>query len=172
MEINIAIETYSDIFSDFDNRDFKVRALSKDFLEELHVRLRRIGAKTELKIVFQIPASRRDRESERLIIERLRGFYIERRTHYERESRIARMRAVVYVSIGLLLMAAADLLVKRFTESSLFNDFLLIPSWFFVWSGFDILAKRGETRGKKKYYDALALSATEFESAEVRQRME
>jgi len=67
------------LFSDFDIRGYGERALSKDFLDELHVRLRRSRIKSGLDIVFLIPSERRDETDEALIIERIRGFFADRR---------------------------------------------------------------------------------------------
>jgi hypothetical protein len=167
MEIVIAIDTYDDLFSDFDVRGYGDRALSKDFLDELRVRLRRSWENPDLNIVFLIPSSRRSIEGEALIVERIRDFFVERRDHYLREDKTAKLKCLLFVALGLTLSMAANVIVERFAFLPLFNDFLLIPSWFFVWSGFDFLIKRGELGRKKKYYAALAGSGTAFRAMDT-----
>lgn len=162
MEIAISLDDYDDLFSDFDARGYADRALSRDFLDELHVRLRRMIDKTGLSIVFLVPESVRDLSVEAQVVERLRGFYAEREGHYVRMDRRAALRGMAFIGLGLALSVLANFIVDRFLSMPLFNDFLLIPSWFFVWSGFDCFIKRGELREKKKYYAGLSASRTAF----------
>ncbi len=167
MDIAIALDAYDDLFSDFDIRGYGERALSKDFLDELRVRLRRSWAKPSLTIVFLLPAAARSPSDEALIVERIRAFYEERREHYLREDRRAKLSSLLFVGIGLALSVAANIIVERFASLPLFNDFLLIPSWFFVWSGFELFNKNREDIGrKKKYYAALSASTTVFRDIE------
>jgi hypothetical protein len=167
MEIAIALDTYDDLFSDFDIRGYGERALSRDFLDELRVRLRRFGTKPGFDILFLVPAERRNEADEKLIIERIRLFYADRREHYRREDERVKRRALSFVAIGLALSVAANFVAGRFDSLPLFNDFILIPSWFFVWSGFEALIKNREEIGKKrKYYHALSESRTSFRAIE------
>jgi hypothetical protein len=171
VEIAIALDTYDDLFSDFDIRGYSERALSKDFLDELRVQLRRSGIKSGLDIVFLLPSERRDETDEALIIERIRAFYADRREHYRREDGKSKRRSLAFIAIGLALSVAANFIVGRLGFFPLFNDFILIPSWFFVWSGFEALIKnRDEIGRKKKYYAALYESRTSFRAIESYRR--
>jgi hypothetical protein len=167
MEIAISLDTYDDLFSDFDVRSYSDRALSKDFLDELRLRMRRIRDKADLAIVFLVPESGRDVSVEAQIVERLRGFFAEREGHYVREDRNAALRGLAFIGLGLALSVLANFIVDRFLSMPLFNDFLLIPSWFFVWSGFDCLIRRGELRKTRRYYAGLSASRTSFRAAEA-----
>jgi len=165
MEVAISLDTYDDLFSDFDIRGYRDRALSKDFLDELHMRLRKTSDKSDLDVVFLIPADLRDMADEALIIERIRRFYTERESHYVREDRNATLRGLMFIAIGLALSLVANYIVERFLSTTLFKDFALIPSWFFVWSGFDYLVKREEIRRKRRYYTDLSSSKITFRDA-------
>jgi hypothetical protein len=163
MEIAIALDTYDDLFSDFDIRGYGERALSKDFLDELRVRLRRMRPAGDLAIVFLVPEARRNPEDEKLIIERLRSFYADRCESCRREGVKALRRSLAFVAIGIILSVAASFAVGYLHLNPLFSDFVLIPSWFFVWSGIENFLKSREEIGcKKRYYGALAASATVF----------
>ncbi|HUX38775.1 MAG TPA: hypothetical protein VMV44_12815 [Rectinemataceae bacterium] len=167
MEIIIALDSYDDLFSDFDIRDYGERALSWDLLDELHVRLRRTRKLSELEIVFILPSALRRADHELLIVERMRSFFDERRDNYFREDRKAKRLSLLYLAIGLVLSIGANLVVERFSFLPLFGDFVLIPSWFFVWSGFDLLiTNRKEISRKRKYYEALSTSRTRFRNLE------
>jgi hypothetical protein len=167
MEILIALDTYDDIFSDFDIRGYGERAISRDFLDELHIRLRRLGTRTGFDLVLIIPKEERDAGNEALIIERLRTFFDERHAHYFGEDRKRKLNSLLFVAIGLALSFAANFFVERFLFFPLIKDFLLIPAWFFVWSGLDLFFKNREEIGRKKnYYIALAGSRTVFRDRE------
>jgi hypothetical protein len=162
MEIAISLDAYDDLFSDFDIRGYADRALSKDFLDELHLRMRRARDRSGLEIALLVPEERRDLAGEEQIIGRLRRFYAEREAHCVKEDRNAALRGLAFIGTGLALSVLANFIVGRFLSMPLFNDFLLIPSWFFVWSGFDYLTKREELRKKRRYYAELSASRTTF----------
>jgi hypothetical protein len=167
MEIAIALDTYDDLFSDFDIRGYEERALSKDFLDELRVRLRRSWTKPNLNIVFLIPAGGRSGADEELIVQRMSSFFAERREHYLREDKKAKRKSFLFVIVGLALSVAANIVAESFVSLPLFNDFILIPSWFFVWSGFELFNKnRDEIGWKKRYYAALSDSRAAFRDIE------
>lgn len=167
MEVAIALETYDDLFSDFDIRSYGERAISRDFLDELRVRLRKAGPGTKVDLVLLIPGERRDVEDEALIVERMRVFFEERRAHYLREDRKAKRNSALFVAAGVSLFVAASLLAERFDFLPLLADFLLVPAWFFVWNGLELFLKdKEEIRRKRGYYGSLALSRTAFRDIE------
>jgi hypothetical protein len=162
MEVAIALDTYDDLFSDFDIRGYGERALSKDFLDELRVRLRKYWPRPDLAIVLLVPSAERDREAEALIVSRIDRYFVEGRDKYERASRRGWLTALLFVSAGLVLSLAANLIVERFSFLPLFKDFLLVPSWFFVWSGFDLVVNRDDIGKKRRYYKALSSASILF----------
>ena len=94
-------------------------------------------------------------------------FFAERREHCQREDRRAALRSLLFVAVGLALSLGANYAVGRFESLPLFADFMLIPSWFFVWSGFEsYVDSRGEFGRKKKYYGALSLARIAFRDLE------
>jgi hypothetical protein len=167
MEAVIALEGYDDLFSDFDIRSYGERAISRDFLDELRLRLRKAGDGAKVDIVFLIPSPARDGAEEDLIIERLSVFFAERRAHHLREDVRARRNSLLFVAMGLALSLAANFLVERLGFWPLFRDFVLIPAWFFVWNGLDLFFKnRREVGRQKDYYATLASSRIVFRNVE------
>jgi hypothetical protein len=167
MEIAIALDSYDDLFSDFDIRGYGERALSRDFLDELRVRLRRSGIKAGHNLVFLMPAQDRRADEEVLILSRLGDFFTERRAYCLREDRRAFLTSLLYIVVGLALSVGANFVVDRYSFLPLFNDFVLIPSWFFVWSGLALLVtERREIARKKRYYAALTGCPASFADRE------
>lgn len=166
-EIGIALDTYDDIFSDFDIRGYDERAISRDFLDELRLRLRRRAGEAALAIVFLIPLSERSPQQESLVLERLKSFFQERRAYYRKENSRTLLTSLLLVAIGLGLALGANLLANRAGASSLLGDFLLIPAWFFVWNGLELLIKnRREINRKGEYYGQLCGARLEFRDRE------
>ena len=166
-DIGIALDTYDDIFSDFDIRGYDERAISRDFLDELRLRLRRHVSETPLAIVLLIPISERSPQQEGLILERLASFFQERKAYYRKENRRTLLTSLLLVAIGLGLAMGANLLVGYPGVPSLLSDFLLIPAWFFVWNGLELLIKnRREISRKGDYYGLLRGARLEFRDRE------
>ncbi len=167
MEIVIALDTYEDIFSDFDIRGFDERSFSVDFLDELRFRMRKPLNDERLSIVLLVPAAGREASEETLILERMRSFFDGRSLEYRRRAIKSRLTSFLYVVMGLVFLAAGTLLSRWLSIPVLMENFLLIPAWFFVWSGLELFIRgREEIIAKKDYYSRLAEASTVFMNRE------
>jgi len=161
MEILIALDLYDDIFSDFDIRGFNERTISRDFLDEMSLRMSRMPAKDKLRVVFVLPREQRVEHDEVVIVNRIKRFFSYRHTRYRQKDKKVKWRSILFFAIGLALLAAANFV--HHLIPSIFNDFLLIPSWFFVWSGLEqFLGSRDKLKKKKHYYEVLSNARYEF----------
>ena len=130
------------------------------------LRARKAGGEG-LDIVLLTPADQRDAGAEELIAGRLRVFFEERRAHSQAEDRSAKRRSLSFVATGLVLTIGANYLVESLDFFPLFRDFLLIPAWFFVWNGLELLIKnRREISRKGDYYGLLRGARLEFRDRE------
>ncbi|MEM4703003.1 MAG: hypothetical protein QXP53_00750 [Candidatus Pacearchaeota archaeon] len=138
-EISILLDTYNDIFSDFDPRDLSIRALSDDFLLEAKKAVREKGPGIhELK--FMIPENKRDLKIERIIKKRLKNHFEEHFRAKEKEVRDKRKNGLILASLGFLLMIlGAIVLFTHFLEGSFISAVLIVvlepAGWFFFWEG-------------------------------------
>ena len=170
----IALDCYDDLFSDFDIREYGERAISRDFLDELRLRMRRKRTEVEVedveggshgqtRLLLLVPATLRRSQDEELIVQRLMSFFRDRQEHYRNESRRIWRGLAFDSAIGLTLSFGASYAVERLGFFSLFRDFLLIPAWFFVWRGLESLMRnRAEIRDKRLYYERLASASIVF----------
>jgi len=136
-EISLILDTYDDIFSDFDPRPYSVRALSQDFLEELkRGSVDKVSGDIELTLL--IPTSQKDRNRELIIEERLRDHF--KKHHASLLKKVWRVKKMggVMVFVGTFLgtsVAIANMLLKP-TFTSVFALVFLEPaSWFLIWEG-------------------------------------
>jgi len=166
MRIEIALTTYNDIFSDFDIRDYRQRQLSKDFLDELRIRMFKKTDALTTSIIMMLDARQRNEEDERLIINRLKAFFGERYSSYTLKRRKNIAQACVFGALGIGFFLAAQMLSQR--VGNLFRDFLLIPSWYLVWSAFEkIFNMSQEISKKREYYKNLSNAAIEFRNTDT-----
>jgi hypothetical protein len=138
--VSLWLDTYEDIFSDFDPHPYGQRALSEDFLAEAKraVRDRRDDV-PELRLL--IPAHVRNLESEATIRKRLRDHF---RRHADRLAR--ERRRGIWVSLGIaaagFAVMTASALLRRQPETvtrTVLHVLLEPAGWFAVWFGLDQL---------------------------------
>jgi hypothetical protein len=151
-EVSLLLDTYEDIFSDFDPRPFHSRALSVDFLEEATRATRE--SEGSLQLHFLIPKTAHNIDTETVIRKRLHEHF---RRHYDllhKEYHDTVFRGILITLLGFILMFAATYV--NMLELKTFLMYLLITflepaGWFTVWSGLDIVFFHSGSR--KTEYD-------------------
>ncbi len=151
-DISIAIDSYDDIFSDFDPREFSQREVSDDLLKDLKRRYVE-GKSGRLEVRFILPADLREPKLEATIKKRLREHFERRLKGLEGEVHKRRWRGKMYIAFGALF-----LLVQAY-YSSFFRDVLssellaiiLVPAgWFGMWTGIEKLLEDPERVEEQK----------------------
>ncbi len=163
MSVQIAIDSYDDLFSDFDIRDYRERYISSDLLNELRMRTNKVAGRNGIDLVFIIDSKERSAEAEDVIAKRLRVFFDSRheRNKSKKNSIIMTMAAFEIIGMAFLLMANV---LEKYTFPYL-KEFLLIPSWFFIWNGLErYLNNRKSIDRNIKYYSKLRRSRIVFRS--------
>ena len=165
-EISLLLDSYDDIFSDFDPRPYNQRALSQDFLAESQ-RAARDKASGQIQLKFMILGSRRDAVHEALIKKRLKE-------HFKKHLEEARVQVnhiirqgVVFSVIGVVLMFAATLVLFRSPETTMLTSFLVIflepAGWFFFWEGLNlVIFESKKMRPNLKFYEKMVKSEIVF----------
>ena len=162
MSVQIAIDHYDDLFSDFDIRSYEERYISTDFLNELRMRTSKLMHKKEIQIIIKIDEKERNIEDEKIIAERLRIFFKNRYERNLKKKKQIVINAIVLEVIGIAFMLIAIFLGK-YTIDYL-KEFMLVPAWFFVWNGLDKYVFNKKVLEKKvKYYSILNNSRIRFE---------
>jgi hypothetical protein len=138
-EISIWLDTYDDIFSDFDSRPYSDRALSDDFLKEAIKMSREKTSKTrELKLL--LPSSKRNEKDEAIIRKNLHTYF---RIHYHElflEMKKILRKGWLYTAIGMMMMVVAAYIEPlKGNWSYLHVAFVVVEpaGWFLVWTGLD-----------------------------------
>ncbi len=137
--ISIAIDTYDDIFSDFDPRDVVDRDLSEDFINEL-ARRHRQGKKGKFDVFIVAPKAIEDQAIEKKITARLNKYFHQKYLRYKKSIDELRIRGAIYIAFGMALLAALTLFayfgkVERLTIELVGIIFMPL-GWFGIWEGF------------------------------------
>ena len=146
-EISIVLDTYDDIFSDFDPRPFSERALSVDLLVEMRRRKveSRKGKKVEVR--FLIPAKMRDTKIEAVIRKRLREYFRGELKEAEGKAKARRMKGLAFIAGGAALLLAVGYAYTKMEPSSIVTvaEILLTPpGWFSMWVGLEKVVEEQE----------------------------
>jgi hypothetical protein len=138
--VSLWLDTYEDIFSDFDPRPYGQRALSEDFIAEAKraVRDRRDDV-PELR--FLVPTHVRNLSDEATIRKRLRDHFRRHADRLKRERRRSIWGSLGIAAAGFGVMTASALLRRQpDTVTRTVLHVLLEPAgWFAVWFGLDQL---------------------------------
>lgn len=137
-EISLWLDTYDDIFSDFDPRPYSERALSVDFLDEVK-RASRERASGILELKLLIPKDMRNSEKESSIKKRLHEHFKKHHAILKKEKKKIVKTSIFTCLIGFTMMAFASLL--RTLHPTVFNSILMVlfepAGWFAVWFSLD-----------------------------------
>jgi hypothetical protein len=163
-EIALSLDSYDDIFSDFDPRPYSERALSDDFLIESKKAARDKTGTLELK--FLIPNQLRKPNVEFKIKKRLREHF---RKHYlvlEKESKDIVKKGIWITILGFFLMVVATSLYDL-PSGNFFFVFLRVmlepAGWFIVWFGLDqIFYSKKEKKPELDFYAKMSKANISF----------
>lgn len=129
-EIDLALNSYEDIFSSFDPRPFAERALSVDFLSECK---RASADKTSPELILMIPKAKRNKKSEADIKLRLTGHFQKHCREKEEEIKKTKREGLMWMSLGVIIIITSVIL-HRIKEMILI-EIMFVFSWFFIWEG-------------------------------------
>jgi len=138
-DLTVAIDTWDDIFSDFDPRPIEKRVLSEDFLTEIKKRFRE-SRSGQVTVTFLAPRVLKDDEFEKKVIKRLKSYFKFRSLSVLKEINDLRRRGFYFVLIGICSLATLTFLTYYKTAEQLTLELIgiiLMPlGWFGIWEGF------------------------------------
>lgn len=138
--VQLTLDSYQDLFSDFDPRPYSERGLSDDFLHELKSAVKEITVE-DFELILSLPAKERDPELEKIIKERLHGYFKKHDQFLLREKRELIKSGIWLTMFGLLIMCMAWFLSWQDDNKmmSLLKVILEPAGWFMSWGGLDRL---------------------------------
>ncbi|HEY0745026.1 MAG TPA: hypothetical protein VGD40_26355 [Chryseosolibacter sp.] len=165
--VTLWIDSYSDIFSDFDPRPFSDRMISDDFLAQFQRASREI--KGDIAILrLLVPEGTQKEEHERVIKKRLHSFFLTMFRQIAEEIKEVRTRGVYFIIASMVLMLITSYI--SYLELSGFHINVLLVlfepgSWFLFWTGLESLTSTSRARKKEiGFYSKLSNIHIEFSS--------
>lgn len=139
-EIALWLDTYDDIFSDFDPRPFTQRAVSVDFLDEIR-RASRDKVSGQIELRFLIPKDLRKETDEQQIKKRLKDHFKKHMDETAKEVRKTLGKGLSIAALGFVSMFIS-VVVHYYIPIELLKvvlTTLLEPAgWFLMFYGFDM----------------------------------
>ncbi len=169
-DISIALDTYDDIYSDFDPRPHAEREISADLLKELERRTH-TGVKGNFEVRFFLPKALRDEKSEGRIIRRLRAYFLGEVKELELKDKGRRRSGINFMVAGLASLftyAYVENLPFAIGQLASFIEVLLVPfGWFSMWVGLEKLVQEKDAYARElEFYQKLAKANYMFLSEE------
>ena len=132
--ISLVLDSYNDIFSDFDPRDYSEKALSEDFLSECKRAARDKENHIELRLL--IPIKKRNSTHENKIRKRLKDHFHRHFKIEEKEMKKTKSQGIAWFILGAIIITVGAFLSKY--QGFIFNLLVTIAEpagWFSFWEG-------------------------------------
>jgi len=169
-EIAIVIDTWDDIFSDFDPRPLNERTISGDFMDELKKRYLETP-RGNMQLIIYAPVGLKDEKSEQMVVRRLKTHFKYLALEAKREMVQARIRGTIFLCVGFAALAFLTLATYVQMMSAIALAVVQIPlmplGWFGMWEGFsklvDAMPRQAEI---EDLYDKLSKARYDFRYVE------
>ena len=165
-EISLLLDTYDDIFSDFDPRPYSERALSDDFLLEAKKASRdKESGKVELE--FLIPKHLKNANQEYLIKKRLRSHFKKHHTRLTQEKKVVIKGGITFTITGIFLMLVATYILFSTLQKTFITSFVIVllepGGWFLFWTGLDkIVLESKKFKPDIEFYEKMSRAKINF----------
>ncbi len=141
--IHIGLDSYDDIFSDFDPSPYQKRLLSEDFVVEARRRCSETR-KGGLELRFSLPEKMRNQKTEALIKRRVKQYFRAKLKDFEDEIGKGRRVGAVYFIAGFLVLLFVGLVpqIGGLGDVARFLEILLVPvGWFGMFDGVELVVE-------------------------------
>ncbi|MBU1087923.1 MAG: hypothetical protein KKD05_10485 [Candidatus Omnitrophica bacterium] len=164
--IDIAIDTWDDVFSDFDPRSLSERTLSEDFMIELRQRSRETN-EGDFIVTICAPETLRDKKTEQTVAKRLKRHFLHRSLLSRKVKARIRLRGIVFIICGICFLSFLTMAAYYKWFSDLMLNILgivVMPlGWFGIWEGFSKIVDISPSYiQEEKFYTKLGMAQYRF----------
>jgi hypothetical protein len=162
--VALILDSYDDIFSDFDPRQYHEKAISDDFLHECEKAVK--DKEEQFEITFMVPKNKRSIQDESRIKKRLKHHFFHRFHEKEKEIKTLKREGWSWFALGTIFILATTYIYEK--QGFFFNllEIVLTPAgWFTFWEGLaKIFITAREKKPKHEFYKKMTQSILKFES--------
>jgi hypothetical protein len=137
--ISLILESYEDMFSDFDPRPFAEKALSDDFLSECKRAVRDKHNLNSLELRFLVPKKKRNVSDESTIRRRLIDHFEKHHAQKLQEYNRIKRKGIIWAIWGWIILFLSGII---YLQPGIFYQLLFVvfnpAGWFTMWRGFDL----------------------------------
>lgn len=139
-ELSLWLDSYDDIYSDFDSRTLLKRRISEDFIHELEIAFKRKEENTDL-LVLEVPAAARNTADEKLITERLSNHFNHQSEYSLLTVKKNTRKNIAFLSVSIAVMSLNVIISmpgnQRFSHLNPLRILLEPAGWFFFWNSME-----------------------------------
>lgn len=165
--VKLWLDSYDDLFSDFDPRPYSKRTLSDDFISQAKKVTREEKGK-DFTLQLLLPSNVRNLQDEEMIAQRLPLFFQRNFEQLKEERKKTRFKGIRLAVLGVILMVLGGYISFQGSEKFSIHLLLIIfepAGWFLFWSGLDILMEySGKIRKELNFYSFMARTKIIFGS--------
>ncbi len=135
-DIPLVLDSYEDIFTDFDPRPYSEKALSEDFLFEC--KKASVDKKRKIHLKLFIPKSKRNPLDEIKIKKRLKEHFHKHLLEKRREIDKIKISGFTWFLVGSLMIVLSAIFLNSDKKTFLFSLLITLAhpaGWFFMWEG-------------------------------------
>lgn len=162
--VQIWLDTYDDMFSDFDPRPYSKRMWSDDFITQIKKVIRdRVKKVIILRIL--LPVKEKNEKVEIILVERLSEFFKQRKQEVIKVRKESFYRSFYYITAGIASMLITEYLSFIYQNKFSWHFFLGIfepLGWFLIWTGLDIIIVTRKELHDITFFSKIAGSKIEF----------
>ncbi len=164
--ISLILDSYNDIFSDFDPRPASERALSDDFLNECRKASRDKHIDHGLEVRLLVPKTKRDNALEQVIKGRLRNHFRKHDTQKAKETQRTKRHGMLWIVAGAMFSLIATSIQMHEHPLLRFAFVIFEPAgWFSFWTGFErLILIPTHKQAEIEFYRKMAHSTVTFGS--------
>ena len=152
-DIPLRLDSYNDLFSDFDPRPYSQKALSKDFLIECQKAS--LDKKKNIKLKLFIDKKKRNIKEEKFIVKRIQEHFNKHFLEKKKELFKIRMLGLFWFLLGSFLIVFTTFL--NLQNQSFFVQVLAAVAhpggWFFMWEGMGKILIHSEEKRKEQLFN-------------------
>lgn len=165
--ITLWIDSYNEIFSDFDPRPFSERSVSDDFVTQVkRVSHEHTGKITVLRLLT--PEGTQNKLDENIIIGRLQFYFKNRAIQLGDERAKIRRKGIAFTVCGIILMIISTYISFLQLSEFIFKLFLALfepGGWFLLWTGLDwLISNSWDKKSEVFFYNRFEDIKVEFNS--------
>ena len=140
-KISLWIDSYDELFSDFDPRTYSKREISADFLSEAKRFAR--DQIDGVDLVILVPSKVRDKNIEGIIKKRLKQSFLKQYTLLVEKKKKILLQGVTFILLGVFFMVLTTFILFTYSVKDFLIYFLGVigepAGWFLFWEGLNLI---------------------------------